>query len=121
MVYKAALGQLSSEYFDFLCQFSFHQLLHIHELSQSHGYIASVLITSLNNKLIKSQRHLLHRAVKGKLYFIVKLYPIPSIQNRTSRKIAFNSGTVVNCIKENVEIFMFVLRIVSVMCVLEFM
>jgi hypothetical protein len=29
-VEKVELGQVFSEYFDFLCQFSFHRLLHIH-------------------------------------------------------------------------------------------
>jgi hypothetical protein len=29
VVYRIALGQVSSEYFSFSCQFSFHQLLHI--------------------------------------------------------------------------------------------
>jgi hypothetical protein len=32
VVYKAALGQFFSEYFGFLCQFSFHQLLHFHHV-----------------------------------------------------------------------------------------
>jgi hypothetical protein len=30
VVDKVALGQVFSEYFGFLCQFSFHRLLHIH-------------------------------------------------------------------------------------------
>jgi hypothetical protein len=30
VVHKVALGQVLSEYISFPCQFSFHQLLHIH-------------------------------------------------------------------------------------------
>jgi hypothetical protein len=33
VVDKVALGQIFSEYFGFLCQFSFHFLLHTHHLS----------------------------------------------------------------------------------------
>jgi hypothetical protein len=32
MVDKVALGQFFSEYYGFLCQFSFHRLHHIHHL-----------------------------------------------------------------------------------------
>jgi hypothetical protein len=34
---EVALGQVSSEYFGFPCQFSFHRLLHIHHLSSGAG------------------------------------------------------------------------------------
>jgi hypothetical protein len=37
VVDKVALGQVFSEYFGFLCQFSFHQLLHTHHLSSRAG------------------------------------------------------------------------------------
>jgi hypothetical protein len=30
VVDKVALGRVLSEYFDFPCQFSYHQMLHIH-------------------------------------------------------------------------------------------
>jgi hypothetical protein len=36
---KRALGQVFSEYFGFLCQSSFHQLLHNHHLSSGAGTI----------------------------------------------------------------------------------
>jgi hypothetical protein len=40
VVDKVALGQVFSEYFGFLCQFSFHRLLHIHHhLSSGAGTI----------------------------------------------------------------------------------
>jgi hypothetical protein len=39
VVDEVALGQVFSEYFDFLCQFSFHQLLHTHHLSSGAGTI----------------------------------------------------------------------------------
>jgi hypothetical protein len=35
VVDKVALGQVLSEYFGFPCQFSFHQLLHIHHHTSS--------------------------------------------------------------------------------------
>jgi hypothetical protein len=44
MVDKVALGQVFSEYFGFLCQFSFHQLLHIHHhLSSGAGTISQLV------------------------------------------------------------------------------
>jgi hypothetical protein len=43
VVDKVALGQVFSEYFGFLCQFSFHRLLHIHHLSSGAGTIGQIL------------------------------------------------------------------------------
>jgi hypothetical protein len=44
VVDKVALGQVSSEYFDFPCQFSFHRLLHIHHhLSSRAGTIGQLV------------------------------------------------------------------------------
>jgi hypothetical protein len=41
---KMALGQVFSEYFGFPCQFSFHQLLHIHyHLSSGAGTIDQIV------------------------------------------------------------------------------
>jgi hypothetical protein len=37
VVDKVALAQVFSDYFDFLCQFSFHRLLHNHHLSCGAG------------------------------------------------------------------------------------
>jgi hypothetical protein len=37
VVDKVSLGRVSSEYFGFLCQFSFHRLLHTHHLSSEAG------------------------------------------------------------------------------------
>jgi hypothetical protein len=37
VVDKVALGQVFFEYFGFLCQFSFHRLLHTHHLSSGAG------------------------------------------------------------------------------------
>jgi hypothetical protein len=45
MADKVALRQIISEYVCFLCQFSFHQLLHIH-------YPIKLEITSLNCLLV---------------------------------------------------------------------
>jgi hypothetical protein len=39
VVEKVALWQVFSEYFGFPCQFSFHQLIHIHHLSSRAGTI----------------------------------------------------------------------------------
>jgi hypothetical protein len=43
VVDKVALGQVSSEYFSFPCQFSFHRLLHIHHLSSGAGTIVHLV------------------------------------------------------------------------------
>jgi hypothetical protein len=43
MVDKFALGQVSSEYFGFLCQFSFHRILHTHHLSSEVGTIGQIV------------------------------------------------------------------------------
>jgi hypothetical protein len=43
VVDKVALGQVFSEYFSFLCQFSFHLLLHIHRLSSGAGTIGQLV------------------------------------------------------------------------------
>jgi hypothetical protein len=43
VVDKVALGQVFSEYFDFPCQFSFHRLLHTHNLSSGAGTIGQIL------------------------------------------------------------------------------
>jgi hypothetical protein len=40
---KVALGQVFSEYFGFLCQFSFHRLLHTHHLSSGAGKIGQLV------------------------------------------------------------------------------
>jgi hypothetical protein len=40
---KVALEQVSSEYFGFLCHFSFHRLLHTHHLSSGAGTIGQIL------------------------------------------------------------------------------
>jgi hypothetical protein len=40
---KVALGQVFSEYFGFLYQFSFHQLLHTHHLSSGAGTIGPIV------------------------------------------------------------------------------
>jgi hypothetical protein len=40
---KVALAQVSSEYFGFPCQFSFHRLLHIHHLSSGAGTIGQLV------------------------------------------------------------------------------
>jgi hypothetical protein len=37
-----ALGQVFSEYFGFPCQFSFHRLLHIHDLSSGAGTVGQL-------------------------------------------------------------------------------
>jgi hypothetical protein len=43
VVYKVALWQVFSEYFGFPCQFSFHRLLHTHNLSSGAGTIGQIL------------------------------------------------------------------------------
>jgi hypothetical protein len=39
---KVALGQISSEYFGFPCQFSFHRMLHSHHLSSGAGTVGQI-------------------------------------------------------------------------------
>jgi hypothetical protein len=56
MVDIVAFGQVSSEYFGFLCQFSLHKLLHIHESSHHRRCIVSLLTAWLNNRLKKESR-----------------------------------------------------------------
>jgi hypothetical protein len=43
VVGKVALGQVSSEYFGFPCQFSYHRLLHTHHLSTGAGTIGQLV------------------------------------------------------------------------------
>jgi hypothetical protein len=43
VVDKVALGQVSSEYFGFPCQFSFYRLLQIHHLSFGAGTIGQIV------------------------------------------------------------------------------
>jgi hypothetical protein len=43
MVDKVALGQVFSEYFGLICQFSFHRLLHTHHLSSGAGTIGQLV------------------------------------------------------------------------------
>jgi hypothetical protein len=43
VVDKVALGQVSSEYFGFTCQFSFQRLLHTHELSSGAGTMGQLV------------------------------------------------------------------------------
>jgi hypothetical protein len=45
MVDKVALRQVFSEYFSFLCQFSFHRLLQTHHLSSGAGTIGQIVPT----------------------------------------------------------------------------
>jgi hypothetical protein len=49
VVDKVALAHVVSKYFSLPCQFSFHQLLHIHLSSCHRRYIVSTLTASLNN------------------------------------------------------------------------
>jgi hypothetical protein len=57
VVDKVALGQVFSKYFGFPCQFSFHQLLHIHHLSSRAGTIGqSVANVPSGLSLIPSQK-----------------------------------------------------------------
>jgi hypothetical protein len=50
VVDKVALGQVSSEYFGFPCQFSLHRLLHSHHLSSEAGTIGQ-LVTDIPSGL----------------------------------------------------------------------
>jgi hypothetical protein len=43
VVDKVALGKVFSEYFGFLCRFSFHWLLHTHHLSAAAGTIGQIV------------------------------------------------------------------------------
>jgi hypothetical protein len=43
VVDEVALEQVSSEYFDFTCSFSFHRLLHIHHLSSGAGTVGQLV------------------------------------------------------------------------------
>jgi hypothetical protein len=43
VVDKVALGQVVSEYFGFICQFSFHRLLHIHHHPSCGGTIGQLV------------------------------------------------------------------------------
>jgi hypothetical protein len=43
VVDRVALGQVFSKYFGFPCQFSFHRLLHIHQLSSEAGRIGQLV------------------------------------------------------------------------------
>jgi hypothetical protein len=43
LVDRVALGQVFSEYFGFPCQFSFHQLLHIHYLLSGAGTVGQIV------------------------------------------------------------------------------
>jgi hypothetical protein len=43
VVDKVALGHVFSDYFDFSCQFSFHQLLHTHHPSSGPGTIGQLV------------------------------------------------------------------------------
>jgi hypothetical protein len=43
VVDKVALAQVFSKYFGFPCQFSFHQLLHIHHLSFGAGTVGQTV------------------------------------------------------------------------------
>jgi hypothetical protein len=56
MVNKMVLEQVFSEYFDFSCQFSFHQLLHTHLSSPSGTGIVGPLVagvaSGLTNQLV---------------------------------------------------------------------
>jgi hypothetical protein len=66
MVGKVALGQVSSEYFGFPCQFSFHQMLHTH-LSSGAGAIGKLVadvpsglgLTRTHPKELKEKKNLL--------------------------------------------------------------
>jgi hypothetical protein len=44
---KVALGQVSSEYFGFSCQFSFHRLLHIHHHLSSGAHTIGQLVADV--------------------------------------------------------------------------
>jgi hypothetical protein len=43
VVDKVALGQVFFEYFGLPCQFSFHQLLHIHHHHHHHHHLSSII------------------------------------------------------------------------------
>jgi hypothetical protein len=55
VVEKVALGPVFSKDFSFPCQFSFQQLLHMHQLSYHQHYIIPILTVSLNNELKNSK------------------------------------------------------------------
>jgi hypothetical protein len=59
-----ALGQFFFQHFGFLCQFSFHQLLHILYTSYHRRYVVSMLTASLNKKEKK-----IFRATIGSMRF----------------------------------------------------
>jgi hypothetical protein len=48
VVDKMAMEQVFSEYFDFPCQFSFHQLLDTHHLSSGAGIIGELVADSVS-------------------------------------------------------------------------
>jgi hypothetical protein len=53
VVDKMALGKAFSKYFGFICQFSFHRLLHTHHLSSGAGTIGQLVADVPNGLSLK--------------------------------------------------------------------
>jgi hypothetical protein len=80
VVDRVALGRVFYEYFGFLCQFSFHRLLHTHHLPSGTGTIGQVVADvpsglSLNPPHSKKQKKkltILHTAILQNAHYRVQ-------------------------------------------------
>jgi hypothetical protein len=64
---KVALGQVFSKYFGFPCQFSFHQLLHIHHRLSSGAGTIGQLVADVPSGLRLTPHQETEKRKKGKI------------------------------------------------------
>jgi hypothetical protein len=74
-----ALGQVLSEYFGFLCQFSFHRLLHTHNLPSRAGTVGQLVADAPSGLSLTSPQEITY------LFIYVYLKTPPTIMIKASK------------------------------------
>jgi hypothetical protein len=75
VVDKVALGRVFSEYFGFPCQFSFHRLLHTHQLSSGAGTTGQ-LVADVPSGLSLTPPRETKKKITSKLYWNTQVHRI---------------------------------------------
>jgi hypothetical protein len=108
VVDKVALGQVFFEYFSFLCQFSFHRLLHIHHLSSGAGTIGQFVASVPSGLSLTSPKEIKTKLIKLKqkkcVFWLGKLTlsceSASSLSERDETLLRVLPHAMINCVLE---------------------
>jgi hypothetical protein len=115
MVDKAALGQVSSEYFSFPCQFSFHWLLHAHHLSPGAGTIGQTMANMPSGLSLTPPQekttlfweklgHIWYKVAKSQLMHCHEMNNLSSMIMRELNNSAIWLGRIRHCVQHFLDV-----------------